>query len=127
MKKDFDGWNTEKKRVHSKSNPAYAYPREVWWCALGMNVGAETDGKHDNFERPVLALRVYNTETLLVLPITSREKKDRFHCAVQVKFGTAWVKLTQARIISNRRLLRKVDVLAEGEFNRVKRAFAAFV
>lgn len=127
MTKDFDGWNTEKKRVHAKANPAYAYPREVWWCALGMNVGAETDGKHGNFERPVLVLRVYNKETLLVLPITSKEKKDDFHCAVRVKFGTAWVKLTQARVISNRRLLRKVDVLAAGEFKKVKHAFAAFV
>src|SRR3989344_4025149 len=123
MNKDFDKWNEEKKRIHSASREVYAYPREVWWCALGVNVGAETDGKSDNFERPVLVLRVYNKETLLVLPITSKEKKDTFHCKVQVKIGTVWIKLTQARVISNRRLLRKVDMLSIEEFERVQKTF----
>ncbi len=123
MEKDFDGWNTKKKETHKQTSAPFCYPREVWWCALGMNVGAETDGKNDNFERPVLVLRVYNKETLLVLPITSKEKNDAFHCAVRVKIGTVWIKLTQARVISNRRLLRKVDVLSIEEFERVQKTF----
>lgn len=60
MNKDFDEWNQEKKRIHAGVNPAYGWPREVWWCALGINVGAEIDGKNNNFERPVLVMRVYN-------------------------------------------------------------------
>ena len=127
MQKDFDKWNKEKKRIHNTSRKVYAYPREVWWCALGVNVGAETDGKSDNFERPVLVLRVYNKETLLVLPITSKEKKDVFHIPVSMKVGTVWVKLTQARVISHSRLLRKVDVLADKEFQKVRIGFMKYV
>lgn len=73
--KDFDRWNEEKKRLHSDSRLVYAYPREIWWCALGVNIGAEIDGKNENFERPVLVMRIYNKDTLFVLPITTREKK----------------------------------------------------
>ncbi|MDP3661784.1 MAG: type II toxin-antitoxin system PemK/MazF family toxin [bacterium] len=127
MNKDFDQWNGEKKKIHMQAGMAYAHPREVWWCALGANIGAETDGKHDNFERPVLVLRVYNTETLLILPITSREKKDEFHCAVKVKFGTVWIKLTQSRVISTYRLLRKVDMIPESAFKKVQIAFSKFI
>ncbi len=54
MRKNFDQWNTEKKNIHNRKNDVFAYPREIWWCALGINVGAEIDGKSDNFERPVL-------------------------------------------------------------------------
>lgn len=126
MEKGFDKWNTEKKRLHTKDTLAFAYPRDIWWCALGVNVGAETDGKRDNFERPVLVLRVYNKETMLVLPITSKEKTDKFHCRVKVEFGNVWVKLTQARVISNFRLLRKLGVLPEEEFKKVREAFGKY-
>ncbi|OGG60369.1 hypothetical protein A3C86_00185 [Candidatus Kaiserbacteria bacterium RIFCSPHIGHO2_02_FULL_49_16] len=99
----------------------------MWWCALGVNIGAEIDGKNDNFERPVLVLRVYNKDTLLVLPITSKEKKDVFHYAMVVKVGTVWVKLTQARVISNYRLLRKVDIVPERQFEKVQLAFKKYI
>ncbi len=127
MEKDFDGWNEQKKRIQTERGVVYAHPREVWWCALGINIGAETDGKNEDFERPVLVLRVYNRETLLVMPITSKSKSDSFHCPVRVKFGTVWVKLTQARVVSSRRLLRKVDMLTEKEFQVAKEAFKEFI
>ena len=77
MQKDFDGWNKTKKSLNSKPKSTNAYARELWWCALGTNIGAEADGKNNNFERPVLIIKIYNKETLLVLPVTSKEKEDR--------------------------------------------------
>jgi len=77
--KDFDGWNIIKKSVEIQDRDVFGYPREVWWCSIGINIGAEADGKNENFERPVIILRVYNKETMLVLPTTGREKTDKFH------------------------------------------------
>lgn len=136
MKKEFDAWNSQKKNLGDSGKKAYAHPREVWWCALGVNVGAEVDGKNENFERPVLVMRVYNKETMLVLPITSKEKLDNFHHKIQIqaknnKTGeeyakSVWIKLTQARVISNSRLLRKVDVVHQEEFDKVVEAFRKY-
>ena len=117
--KKFDRWNAEKKKIHDRSSAPFAYPREMWWCSFGANVGAEIDGKNDNFERPALIVRVYNKDTMLVLPITSRSKNDTFHVAVQVPVGTVWVVLTQARVISSKRLLRKLGVLPADVFDQV--------
>ena len=125
--KNFDKWNTEKKRIDREARTVYVHPREIWWCALGVNIGAETDGKNENFERPVLVANVYNKETFLTLPITSIEKRDKFHCPVKVKIGMVWIKLTQARVVSSHRVIRKVDVLSEGEFRKVKRTLSAFI
>ncbi len=127
MDKDFDRWNTEKKRIDMEARRVFAHPREVWWCALGLNIGAEINGKNDNFERPVLIVKIYNTETLLVLPITSKEKDDKFHCKVSAKVGQVWVKLTQIRVISSHRLLRKLDILAEAEYKKVEDKLRSFV
>jgi|SRR3989344_7715162 len=125
--KDFDNWNTLKKNLHKRPENVFAYPREIWWCALGMNVGAEIDGKNENFERPVIVFKVYNKETLLVLPITSKEKNDKFHHKITTEQKTVWVKLTQSRVISNKRLLRKVDILSEEEFKLLKLAWKSLI
>lgn len=133
MEKDFDNWNTLKKIFQKENRELFAHPREVWWCSLGVNLGAEIDGKNDSFERPVLVINVYSKETMFVLPITSREKNDKFHYKIFIKIKDAktgklqgkpvWIKLTQARVISNKRLLRKVDVISVDSFANIMIAF----
>ena len=135
-KKDFDEWNTTKKTVDSRDRDVFGYPREVWWCSLGINIGAEIDGKNENFERPVIIMRVYNKDTMLVLPTTSRAKPDKFHFAIEIDAldpktkelskKTVYVKLTQARVVSNKRLIRKINVISEGDFERIRDAFRSF-
>ncbi|MDO8604673.1 MAG: type II toxin-antitoxin system PemK/MazF family toxin [bacterium] len=104
---------------------------------MGVNVGAEVDGKNENFERPVLVVRVYNKETMLVLPITSKEKSDDFHYEIKIHAKNSetreeytksvWIKLTQARVISNNRLLRKVDIVHQEDFAKVVEAFRKYI
>lgn len=62
---------------------------------------------------------------MLVLPLTAQVKNDRFHVEL-AKIGTeerSFVKLTQARVVSNKRLVRKVRMLSEREFANVVQAF----
>ena len=40
---------------------------------------------------------------------------------------TVYVKLTQARVISNKRLIRKIAVIGEVDFAKIKEAFSQFV
>ena len=120
MEKDFDRWNILKKQLNSVSRVFYAHPREIWWCSLGVNIGAEIDGKHENFERPVIVMKVYNKETLVVLPLTTIEKNDQFHHLITTPERNVWVKLTQTRVISPKRLLRKLDLLDDAFFEVLK-------
>ena len=127
MIKDFDKWNSEKKNINKKEVVIFAHPREIWWCSIGVNVGAEIDGKSENFERPVIVMRVYNKETLLVLPITTKEKNDSFHHKITTEQKTVWVKLTQVRVVSTKRLIRKIDTLGESEFEKLKEQWKKFI
>jgi len=133
MHEDFDSWNLLKKKISNQKNNKYIHQREVWWVALGLNVGAELNGKHENFERPVLVLRAYNRETLLVLPLTTQVKDGRFYFPVTVRFyrplennyGERNVSagLTQSRVISGNRLLRKAGFISESDFKAVRLAY----
>ncbi len=133
--KNFDKWNIEKKNINRNERLVFGYPREIWWCSLGVNIGSEVDGKNENFERPVLILKVYNKESMLVVPITSKKKSDNFHYELnifekkdnEIKNKKVWVKLTQIKVIDNKRLLRKVGNISKGDFKNIKDKIKEFI
>lgn len=59
MAKDFDGWNTKKKLAHAINKRPFFHEREIWYCALGVNVGFEQDGKGKDFLRPVIGIKKF--------------------------------------------------------------------
>ena len=121
MQKDFDKWNAEKKTVNSKTlNPElFFHIREVWWCSAGLNIGVESDGKHDNFERPVLIVKKFNTEMLWVLPLTTKGKENKYYFKLKHELLNSWAVLSQIKTISTKRLLRKVGSISEDDFKEV--------
>ncbi len=48
--KDFDGWNKEKQKIHGKNETLFFNEGEIWWCALGVNIDIEMDGKSNLFK-----------------------------------------------------------------------------
>ncbi len=129
MQKDFDGWNKLKKLIDKKeTNPFFNFhPGEIWWTALGVNVGKEIDGKNETFERPVLILKVINKHTLYILPLTSRDTfTDKYHCKVEYqKDGGGVAVFSQVRVISSNRLLRKFDRISKEKLKEVRRLFSS--
>ena len=125
---DFDSWNSDKKLIHfSETGPIYFKEREIWWCALGVNVGVETDGKNDNFERPVLVVKRFNRDMVWVVPVTSTAGDPKFYHPIQYGSDKRWLILSQLRTHSSKRLLRKVDFLSVDDFARVVKAIADFL
>ena len=123
MSKDFDSWNKEKKQVNlvEFGYGVFYYSREVWWCAVGLNVGVETDGKHQNFERPVLIVRKFNKEMFWGIPLTTNEKTGDFFHKVVHDGGVSWVVLSQIKTFSTKRLLRKIGRISEDDFDSIRR------
>lgn len=123
-------WAKLKYRIHvsEPEEPVYFYEREIWWCALGANIGYEQDGKHDNFERPVLVLKKFNEHMMWVLPLTSRDKTgNRFYQQTEYAGEKYFVILSQIRTISSKRLLRKIRTMRENEFREVRQKVKNFI
>lgn len=106
--KDFDNWNTKAKLLDSRNFEDYFYAREIWWAALGVNIGSEQDGKNESFERPVLILKKFNKDMCLMLPFTSKVIVSDYCVTTESTGMQAQVILSQIRVISSKRLLRKV-------------------
>lgn len=60
--KDFENWNREKQYINAIEKELYFNEREIWWCAFGVNIGVEIDGKNGKHERPGLILRYINKD-----------------------------------------------------------------
>ncbi|HEX7655089.1 MAG TPA: type II toxin-antitoxin system PemK/MazF family toxin [Verrucomicrobiae bacterium] len=99
----------------------------MWWCALGANIGAEANGKHDHFERPVLILKKFNKEMFWGVPLTSKPKQPQFHSLVSHEAGQSWVALTQLKTFSTKRLLRRVGMVSADDFEYVQKRIASIL
>lgn len=114
-KVDFENWGNRKFKVHD-NKPVLANKGEIWWCNLGKNIGFEEDGKGEEFERPVLVLKVFNSEICICVPLTSKEHNDKFHCKVQIDSGiTSYAILSQIRNLSTRRFRRFVGSVPKND------------
>ena len=121
MLKDFDKWNNEKKEVDKKvvNKDLFFYPREIWWCSAGLNIGVEVNGKNENFERPILIIKKFNADMIWALPLTTKEKNNIYHYKLEQEIVNSWVILSQIKTISTKRLLRKVGSISELNFSEV--------
>ena len=74
MEKDFDSWNNIKQDIEKNKKSLYANQREVWWCSIGINVGSESCGKNELFERAVLILKVIQKSFYLLYHFRQKKK-----------------------------------------------------
>jgi len=125
--KNFVSWTKFKVIIHLSKKEVYPKIKEVWWVSLGQNVGVEINGKNENFERPVLVLKVFNRLGVLIVPISSTIKEDQY--CIQFKNPTGEdniVNMSQVRSISTKRFIRKVGEFNARDFEKVKEKFKGF-
>ena len=123
MKKDFDNWNIEKKKLNSHIAKIFCHEREIWWCALGVNVGFEQDGTGKNFDRPIIVIRGFNENIFLGAALTGKKKIGKFYFPIGlVENREASAILSQVRLIDTKRLIRKMGIVDEVIFKELKSA-----
>ncbi len=116
---DFDRWNELKKVIDLRSEKLFN-EREVWWINFGKNIGVEMNGKGEKFIRAGLIVRKYNRNKALVLPITSKDKAgNMFYCEITRNGRKFYVSLTQPRVISSKRFVRKIYKMHNRQFVEV--------
>ncbi|MBU1046193.1 type II toxin-antitoxin system PemK/MazF family toxin [Patescibacteria group bacterium] len=121
--KNFDIWNEKKKEINEQKDRLYFRDGEIWWVKLGINIGYETDGKSEDFTRPVLILKKYNKYSFLAIPLTSKIKLGRYYCPIgSVDGKEAIAILSQLKNIDSLRLVNKVGFVGRNIFEEIKKA-----
>ncbi|KND47521.1 MAG: PemK-like protein [Parcubacteria bacterium C7867-004] len=112
MEKDFDEWNKSKKFRNVRGTYPHYREREIWSCALGVNIGFEQDGTGKNFDRPIVVIRAFNRNTFFGVALTGKMKKGEYYLPLgMVGKREACANLSQVRLIDAKRLIRRIDIL----------------
>lgn len=122
----FDAWNAEQQRLDARKVEPLFREGEVWWCALGVGVGVEIQGKGAHFTRPVVVLRKLSGAGCIVAPFTTQERRGDWFHPLDWGQGPRWVMLSQMRLVSAQRLSNRVATLGSGELQDLRRALKAF-
>jgi mRNA-degrading endonuclease toxin of MazEF toxin-antitoxin module len=124
--KNLDEWNEVKKQLDKreyfdKDFPLYFAERDIWFMSWGLNIGSEEFGKNERFERPALVLKRFNEKMMYAIPLTTQvEKTHKYKVEYVLNEKKFAAKINQMRLIDSKRLLRKVGVLDEQQFNYVR-------
>ncbi len=126
--KDFDLWNKKKVKIDEIKNRPFFHEREIWFCHLGLNVGFEQDGSDDEFLRPVVIIRKFNSSVFLAVPLTRTEKKSQFYFSFLSKDNEkSTAILSQIKLIDGRRLSHKIGDISEVDFGELKKKLKALI
>ena len=132
MKKEYDEWHNKKKILNEREDidNIFFREKEVWWTALGVNIGFEQDGKGEEFRRPVLILKKFNKYVVLVVPLTTKIKKNNKYyvsCSIVNDSTLRMVIISQIRLIDTKRFIDKLGVTDEDSFSKIKNAIKAML
>ena len=117
----FDKWNKLKKQINrSDDSNKRVKESEIWWVTLGVNVGSEMNGSlsSSNYQRPVLVIKKFNRTLFLTVVLSSKHKNNRYY--KRLADGKSSVILSQIRILSVKRFVRRVRKLNTHEFEQIK-------
>jgi len=130
MQNDFDKWNKEKQKLDEEdySTENFPQPGEVWMCVVGKNIGFEQNGSGENFSRPVAVIAKFNNKMLWVVSLSTKQKEFNFyHNFTDPNNQKVSAIIAQLKLVSSKRLKRKMYNLSEVDFKNILQKIKSFL
>ena len=127
MYKDFDSWNEQKKKLETIRQRVLFKEREVWWCAVGLNISNESCGKGITFRRPILVLKKLSGTSCIGIPLSTQKKIGTWFVNISIHDETQYAFLYQIRMFSTNRFQRRLTTLDDKDFLKVKEKLEALL
>ncbi|MBP6881616.1 MAG: type II toxin-antitoxin system PemK/MazF family toxin [Candidatus Pacebacteria bacterium] len=128
--KEFDVWNSQKKKIQSDTTEVNFFPKEgeVWMSAVGRNIGYEQNGSGNNFSRPLLVIKKFNNHMFWCVPLSSKQKSfDFYFNFTDVQDQKVSLILAQMKLVSVRRFNRKMYEIPEDTLGQVRKRLQTFL
>ncbi|MBQ3309863.1 type II toxin-antitoxin system PemK/MazF family toxin [Candidatus Saccharibacteria bacterium] len=104
-------WTSVKDKLHRSNGRPGFNDGQIWWCAIGENIGVEENGKSAKYSRPVLIIKRLNADSFVCVPLTSvPQSGERFYSfTFNGQLETAV--LSQVRTLSVSRLYNRIGTI----------------
>ncbi len=114
MLKDFDSWNLIKKRIDLE-NRVPIRVGEIFWCKLGLNIGVEQNGNEKEFTRPVIIIKKFSNQIVLIAPLTTKPHKGNWYLEKDILGIKQQIILNQIKPVDVKRLTKSLGEISEKE------------
>ena len=116
-------WFPIKEKKHNSSKLQKIANGEVWWVAIGENVGIEINGKSEYFSRPVVVLKKLSRYGFMGVPLTSQIHDGSWYVPFEFQGRLETAVLSQARTYSTSTLYSRIGQLPATDFNKIWEGF----
>lgn len=96
---------------------------EVWWVAVGENVGIEINGKSKYFSRPVLIFKKLSHLGFMGIPLSTQKHNGSWYVNFEFQDKNICAALSQAKVFSSARLYSRLGQIAEDDMLKIKNGF----
>ena len=123
----YEEWMPVKKKIHNDGIMRKFKEWELWWCAIGENVGVEINGKGSMFVRPVVIYHKFSRFGFMGIPLTTKDHTQEapdWYVKFNFQNKDQFAALHQLERISVFRLCRKMGELDGEDVTKIKNAFA---
>lgn len=96
---------------------------EIWWVAIGENMGVEINGKSSYFSRPVLVFKKFNHLGFMGVPLTTQIHTGSWYVDFKFQGKEVCAVLSQAKVFSTTRLYNRLGQIAENDMAKIKEGF----
>jgi len=124
MLKRFLEWIGLKEKLHTADNkPPLFKEGEIWWSAIGENVGIEVNGKGKPFSRPVYIYKKLSANGFFGIPLSTISKTGTWYVEITFQGKKVVANLAQCRVLSHLRMYEKMGALDEADVIKIKNGF----
>ena len=127
MENDFSEWMVVKDKLHKGGAVTKFSEGQIWWAALGKNVGVEINGKHEDYSRPVVIFKKLSHLCFLAIPLTSQPHTGTWYTEFNFRGKQEYAVLSQIRMMSVSRLYNRMGKLSTGDFKKIKAGFRKLI
>ena len=113
-------WLKQNIRIEKFKQTVFCKVGDVWWCYIGQNVGHEQNGDSQNFRRPILIIKKFSSNTILIVPLTTSQENHRYRINIpKINNRKSKIILSQMRVIDNKRLDNRICTLHDDIFEKI--------
>ena len=119
-----------KKKIEAEKNEPDKFPKEgeVWMSSLGRNIGFEQNGSGANFSRPVLIVKKFNNHMFWCVSLSTKQKDfDFYFNYTDQNNQKVSAILAQMKLVSVKRLKRKLYELSRDKLQEIKLKLKSFL
>lgn len=127
LENDFLDWMVVKDDIHKENTITRFSEGQIWWAALGKNIGVEINGKSEDYSRPVVIFKKLSHLCFFAIPLTSQPHEGTWYVEFEYRGKKEYAVLSQIRMLSVARLYNRMGKLSAGDFKKIKNGFRKLI